>query len=86
MMNRPTSQKGLFDGVADSVQTGLGVLGMLPVAGAIPDLINAGISATRGDWTGAGMSAFSAIPGIGDAVGVANLARKAGKIGRIVGM
>lgn len=40
------------------------------------DALNASISAARGDWTGAGLSAASMIPMWGDAVG------KAGKLGR----
>lgn len=40
------------------------------------DALNASISAARGDWTGAGLSAASMIPVWGDAIG------KGGKLGR----
>ena len=52
---------------------------MAPGVGAVPDLINAGISALRGDWLGAGISLVAAVPGIGDAVGGAKIAHKAAK-------
>jgi len=53
----------------DFYQTGLDVAGTLPVLGEPCDAANAAISAARGDWTGAGLSAASMIPVYGDAVG-----------------
>ncbi|MBK8252479.1 MAG: hypothetical protein IPK82_07400 [Polyangiaceae bacterium] len=48
--------------VLDGVQIGLDVVGLIPGAGEIADLTNAGISALRGDYVGAGLSLASAIP------------------------
>ena len=69
--------------LVDKVQTGLAVGGMTPVFGAVPDLLNTGISGARaikarltGDKEGAkkhlkkaAISGISTIPGPGDAVG-----------------
>lgn len=69
--------------LVDKVQTGLAVGGMAPVFGAVPDLLNTGISGARaikarltGDKEGAkehlkkaAISGISTIPGPGDAVG-----------------
>ena len=52
----------------DWVQGGLDAAGFFPGAGAIPDLINAGISGIRGNWEGAGINAIAAIPIIGDGI------------------
>lgn len=62
--------------VLDGIQLALDVAGFVPGVGAIPDLINASISAMRGDWLGAGMSLVAAVPGIGDAAAGAKLAKK----------
>lgn len=67
------------DDFLDALQLTLDVAGMAPGVGAVPDLINAGISALRGDWLGAGISLVAAVPGIGDAVGGAKIAHKAAK-------
>ncbi len=66
--------------VLDGIQVALDVAGMVPVAGAIPDLMNAAISAIRGDWVGAGLSIVAAVPGIGDVAGGAKVAYKGAKI------
>ena len=55
---------------------------MVPVLGAIPDLINASISVLRGDWVGAGLSIVAAVPGVGDVVGGAKIAYKGAKIAK----
>ena len=73
-----------MDDFLDNAQTGLSIAGMIPGFGAIPDLVNAGISATRGDWGGAAMNALAAIPGLGDIAGGANLLGKAGKAAKIL--
>lgn len=68
------------DSVLDGVQLALDAAGMVPVLGAIPDLINASISVLRGDWVGAGLSIVAAVPGVGDFVGGAKIAYKGAKI------
>ena len=68
------------DSVLDGVQLALDAAGMVPVLGAIPDLINASISVLRGDWVGAGISIVAAVPGVGDVVGGAKIAYKGAKI------
>lgn len=52
--------------ILDGLQLGLSVAGFVPGLGAIPDLLNAAISAARGNWADAGLSIVSAIPLIGD--------------------
>lgn len=68
------------DSVLDGIQFALDAAGMVPVLGAIPDLINASISVLRGDWVGAGLSIVAAVPGAGDVVGGAKIAYKGAKI------
>ncbi len=65
-----------LEDVLDGIQLALDVAGFIPGVGAVPDLLNAGISALRGDWVGAGLSLVAAVPGIGDAVAGAKMARK----------
>ena len=72
-----------FDLALDAVQVVLDILGLFPVFGAIPDLINAGISLARGDVGGAVVSLFCAIPYVGDAAGVAKLGIKGAKAAAI---
>jgi hypothetical protein len=50
----------------NAVQTTLSFLGMVPVFGAVFDVVNAGISIGRGNYAQAGFHLASAIPGIGD--------------------
>jgi len=61
----------------DWVQGGLDVAGFIPVVGVVADVANAGISAARGDLTGAGINLVAAIPGIGDAAKGVKMAAKA---------
>lgn len=68
------------DEVLDGIQMSLDVAGMVPVLGAAPDLLNAAISALRGDWLDAGMSLVAAVPGVGDAVGGAKIVKNGVKI------
>lgn len=49
-------------GWLDALQIGLDVVGLIPGVGEIADLANAGISAARGDYVGAGLSLAAAIP------------------------
>lgn len=68
------------ESVLDGVQLALDAAGMVPVLGAVPDLINASISVLRGDWVGAGLSIVAAVPGVGDVAGGAKIAYKGAKI------
>ena len=68
---------GGFD-LGGFVHGGLDVLGFVPVLGAVPDLINAGIYTAEGDVGNAALSATSAIPLAGDAIGAAKLVVKYG--------
>jgi hypothetical protein len=65
--------------VLDGLQTGLDVAGLIPGVGEIADLANAGISALRGDWVGAGLSLASAIPFAGWGATAAKAGRKVAK-------
>ncbi|WP_255987374.1 hypothetical protein [Chitinolyticbacter albus] len=51
--------------VLDGLQIGLDVVGLIPGFGEVADLANAGISAARGDFIGAGLSLAAAIPFVG---------------------
>lgn len=53
----------------DGIQTGLDVVGFVPVVGEIADGGNAIIYLIRGDMQNAALSGISMIPGIGDAIG-----------------
>lgn len=55
-----------IEGALDAIQTTLSFLGMVPVFGAVFDIVNAGISLGRGNYVDAAMNLASAIPGIGD--------------------
>lgn len=66
--------------VLDGIQMALDVAGMTPLAGAVPDLMNAAISACRGNWAEAGLSLLAAVPGAGDAVGGAKIVKNGVKI------
>lgn len=68
------------DSVLDGIQLTLDAAGLVPIVGAAPDLLNAAISAARGNYVEAGMSLFAAVPGIGDAAGAAKIAYKGAKI------
>lgn len=64
------------EALLDGIQTALDLAGFAPGVGAIPDLLNAAISACRGNWAEAGMSVLAAVPGIGDAAAGAKLANR----------
>ena len=68
------------DDVLDGIQMALDVAGMVPLAGAVPDLLNAAVSACRGNWADAGLSLLAAVPGAGDAVGAAKIAKDGVKV------
>ena len=63
----------------DGIQRTLDAAGLVPVFGIGADLVNAGISAARGNWKDAAMSLGAAVPVAGMAVGVFKLGRKAQK-------
>lgn len=71
--------------VLDGIQAALDIAGFAPGVGAIPDLINAAISACRGNWAEAGMSVLAAVPGIGDAAAGVKLAHRGVKIAKSAG-
>ena len=64
------------ESVLDGIQLALDAAGLVPGVGAIPDLLNASISALRGDWTAAGLSVLAAVPVIGDVAIAAKFAQK----------
>lgn len=63
----------------DALQLVLDLAGMVPGFGAVPDLINSAVSLLRGDFTGALLSAGSAVPAVGDVAGAAKIAKNADK-------
>ena len=65
-----------WETILDGAQFLLDIAGCIPVLGAVPDLINAGISLLRGNFAEAAMSAVAAIPLAGDAVGAVKIAGK----------
>lgn len=67
------------------MQTGLDVGGLVPGVGEPLDLINAGISTLRGDYTGAALSAAGAIPFVGWGATAAKLRRRAALLNRALG-
>lgn len=60
----------------DIVHGALDIAGLIPVLGAIPDGINAGIYAVEGDWVNAGISVGAMIPFVGDGVLVGKIGAK----------
>ena len=82
-LNQKTEVELTPEELLDGLQMALDVAGMFPGLGAIPDLLNACISACRGNWGDAGLSLFAAIPGIGDAAGAAKLMKNGAKIAKL---
>jgi hypothetical protein len=60
----------------DIVHGALDIAGLIPVLGAIPDGINAGIYAIEGDWVDAGISVGAMIPFVGDGVLIGKIGTK----------
>ena len=58
------------------VHGALDLAGFVPVLGAIPDGINAGIYALEGDWANVGLSAVAMVPAWGDGVKLGAIAGK----------
>jgi RHS repeat-associated protein len=67
------------EGMLDSLQTTLDVAGLVPGFGEVADVLNAGVSLARGDYTGAAMSLAAAVPLAGGVAAAAKLTRKAFK-------
>ncbi|VYT97218.1 hypothetical protein [Clostridium tertium] len=55
-----------YDTLLNFVQGALDIVGFIPVVGDIADLVNAVISAFRGDWLAVGISLIAIIPLVGD--------------------
>ena len=70
------------ESILDGIQLALDAAGLAPGIGAIPDLLNASISALRGDWASAGLSVLAAVPVIGDAATAAKFAQKGVKMAK----
>lgn len=64
----PEEENSLWSKSSDWVHGGLDALGFIPLFGAIPDLVNAGIYALEGNSVEAGISAIAAVPAYGDSV------------------
>lgn len=69
--------------VLDGIQLALDVAGFAPGVGAIPDLMNASISALRGNWGDAGLSLLAAVPLIGDVAAGVKIAKKGKNIAKM---
>ncbi|MGP4846196.1 RHS repeat-associated core domain-containing protein [Marinobacter sp. 1Y8] len=69
------AQKG--GGWLNNFQTSLDVAGLTPAIGIFADGLNTLISAGRGDWAGAGLSAMAMVPILGQGATGAKLASKA---------
>lgn len=78
----PSSQSG-FGGLdalqagLDATSLGLDATGVGAAVSFVPDLLNAGISLGRGDFTGAGLSAAAAVPFLGAPANATRLGRGA---------
>lgn len=72
------------ESVLDGIQLALDAAGLAPGIGAIPDLLNASISAIKGDWRAAGLSVLAAVPVIGDAATAAKFAQKGIKAAKAI--
>jgi RHS repeat-associated protein len=67
----------------DVVQTGISVYGLVPGAGDVGDLVNAGISVARGNYGSAALDVGGAVTGpVLSAVALGNRVRKLGKLAR----
>ncbi len=69
--------------VIDALQTGFTMLGFAPGVGAVADVLNAGISAARGDYFGASLSLAAAAPFIGDVAAAGRVFHTATQVTRV---
>lgn len=60
-------------GPLELLHSALDIAGLVPVLGAIPDAINAGIYAVEGDWVNAGLSAVAMAPVLGEGATIAKI-------------
>ncbi len=81
---RPDVNQSEWEYVLDCVQTGLDVVGMVPIVGEVADGINVGIHAYRGNYSEAALSGAAMVPWIGAGVTAAKYARNIGKVGIVV--
>jgi hypothetical protein len=63
----------------DALQMLLDVVGLIPGLGAPADILNAIISGARGDWLGAALSLFGAVPVAGEAATAGKIAKNSEK-------
>ena len=63
-------------GPLEILHTALDLAGLIPVLGAVPDAVNAGIYVVEGDWVNAGLSAAAMVPIFGDAATVVKIGAK----------
>lgn len=66
----------LPDDALTILHTALAIAGLVPVLGAVPDAIDAGIYSIQGDWTNAGISAAAMVPIFGEGATVVKLGLK----------
>ncbi|MGH9166603.1 MAG: RHS repeat-associated core domain-containing protein [Acidimicrobiia bacterium] len=76
----PKKGGGGLGGFLNILQTGLDVVGLIPVVGEVADLANAGIYLARGNHADAALSMAAMIPGAGWAATGAKWTRRATKI------
>ncbi len=81
---RPDVNQSRRDYIWDCLQTGLDVVGMVPVVGEVADGINVGIHAYRGNYSEAPLSAAAMVPWMGAGVTAAKFTRKLGNVGTVV--
>ena len=67
----------------EGIHTGLGIGGMIPGVGVVPDLVDAGLYGAEGDYSGGLLSLLSALPIGGLLAGGGRIARKGAK--KIIG-
>ncbi len=68
------------DAALDKLQLKISAVGMAPAAGEAADLVNAGISAARGNFSEAALDLTGALGPVGSGVAVANRFRKLAKV------
>jgi Domain of unknown function (DUF4157) len=62
--------------LVEMLHDGLAAAGLLPVLGAVPDVLNAGVYLIQGDWKEAGFSVAMALPFLGEGFKVARVEGK----------
>ena len=72
-----------YEFLVDVLQTGLDVLGMVPVVGEFADGVNVGIHLGRRNYTEAAMSTAAMVPFLGIAATLGKFGRKIGKLEKL---